>query len=39
MARAAQELRNHLDSVGLVEAIGPDHFHGTVTAAVEACTH
>ena len=32
-------LRGRLDSVGLVEAIGADHFHGTVTAAVQACTH
>ena len=24
---------------GLVDAIGADHFHGTVTAAVEACRH
>ncbi len=39
VARAAQELRHRLDSVGLVEAIGDDHFHGTVTAAVQACTH
>jgi sulfate permease, SulP family len=38
VARAAQELRERLDSVGLVEAIGADHFHGTVTAAVQACT-
>src|SRR6476661_1089645 len=39
VARAAQELRDRLDSVGLVAAIGADHFHGTVTAAVDACTH
>ncbi|KRB45383.1 MULTISPECIES: SulP family inorganic anion transporter [unclassified Terrabacter] len=38
VARAAQELRERLDSVGLLEAIGADHFHGTVTAAVQACT-
>ena len=37
VARAALELRDRLDSVGLVAAIGADHFHGTVTAAVEAC--
>lgn len=37
VARAALELRRDLDSVGLVEAIGADHFHGTVTAAVDAC--
>jgi SulP family sulfate permease len=37
VARAALELRERLDSVGLVAAIGADHFHGTVTSAVEAC--
>ena len=37
LARATLELRERLDSVGLVETIGADHFHGTVTAAVEAC--
>jgi high affinity sulfate transporter 1 len=37
LARAAQELRDRLDSVGLVEVIGADHFHATVTAAVDAC--
>ncbi len=37
VARAALELRRDLDSVGLAEAIGADHFHGTVTAAVDAC--
>ena len=36
VARAALELGD-LDFVGLVEAIGADHFHGTVTAAVDAC--
>ena len=36
VARAALSLRRDLDSVGLVEAIGADHFHGTVTAAVDA---
>ena len=36
-ARAAVELRLHLDEVGLTDAIGADHFHGTVTAAVDAC--
>jgi MFS superfamily sulfate permease-like transporter len=37
VARAALELRQRFDEVGLTEAIGTDHFHGTVTAAVEAC--
>ena len=37
VARAALELRERLDAVGLVETIGADHFHGTVTAAVDAC--
>jgi len=37
VARATLELRERLASVGLVEVIGPDHFHGTVTGAVEAC--
>jgi MFS superfamily sulfate permease-like transporter len=36
VARAAQELRLRMESVGLAEAIGADHFHGTVTAAVDA---
>jgi MFS superfamily sulfate permease-like transporter len=37
VARAALELRHRLEVVGLADAIGADHFHGTVTAAVEAC--
>ena len=37
VARTTLELRDRLDSVGLAEAIGADHFHGTVTAAVDAC--
>jgi sulfate permease, SulP family len=37
LARATLELRERLDSVGLVETIGTDHFHGTVTAAVDVC--
>ena len=36
-ARAAVELRLHLDEVGLTDAIGADHFHSTVSAAVHAC--
>ena len=37
LARATLELRERLDAVGLVDTIGTDHFHGTVTAAVDAC--
>jgi len=37
LARATVELRRHLEAVGLADAIGPDHFHGTVAAAVDAC--
>ena len=37
VARAALELRDRLGAVGLADAIGPEHFHGTVTAAVDAC--
>lgn len=37
VARAAVELRLQLDRVGLTDAIGAGHFHGTVAAAVEAC--
>ena len=37
VARAALELRLALDAVGLAETIGADHFHSTVTAAVDAC--
>jgi MFS superfamily sulfate permease-like transporter len=39
VARATLELRERLAAVGLVDAIGADHFHGTVTAAVEASRH
>jgi sulfate permease, SulP family len=35
VARASVELRQRLDEVGLVDAIGIDRFHGTVGAAVE----
>jgi MFS superfamily sulfate permease-like transporter len=38
LARATVELRDRLAAVDLDTAIGADHFHGTVTAAVEACT-
>ncbi len=38
VARASSELMAQFADVGLVEDIGADHFHGTVTAAVEACS-
>jgi high affinity sulfate transporter 1 len=37
VARAAVELRQRFEDVGLTALIGPDHVHGTVGAAVEAC--
>lgn len=37
VARATEELRAQLDDTGLTELIGAEHFHPTVTAAVEAC--
>ena len=37
VARATDELRDRFDDVGLTKQIGPDRFHGTVTAAVMAC--
>ena len=37
VARATVELRDRLTAVDLDAAIGADHFHGTVTAAVDAC--
>jgi SulP family sulfate permease len=37
IARASAEIRLRLDAVDLTAAIGTDHFHDTVTAAVEAC--
>ncbi|WP_345201632.1 SulP family inorganic anion transporter [Fodinibacter luteus] len=37
LARATVELRDRLTAVDLDDAIGNDHFHGTVTAAVDAC--
>jgi MFS superfamily sulfate permease-like transporter len=37
IARATTELRLELDAVGLTDVIGADHFHGTVTTAVDAC--
>jgi hypothetical protein len=36
IARAAEPLEAAMGRLGLVELIGSDHFHGTVTAAVEA---
>ena len=38
LARATVELRARLAAVDLTDAIGTDHFHATVTAAVDACT-
>lgn len=37
IARASAEMRQRLDEVGLTDDIGVHHFHGTVTAAVDAC--
>lgn len=37
VARATDELRADFDATGLTELIGPEHFHGTVSAAVQAC--
>jgi MFS superfamily sulfate permease-like transporter len=37
VARATSELREQLEATGLTDAIGAEHFHGTVVAAVEAC--
>ncbi len=37
VARATVELQLRFDEVELTAAIGADHFHGTVEAAVEAC--
>jgi high affinity sulfate transporter 1 len=37
VARATVELQRRFDEVGLTEVIGADHFHGTVTGAVDAC--
>jgi high affinity sulfate transporter 1 len=36
IARATDPLETSMDRLGLVELIGTDHVHGTVTAAVEA---
>ncbi|WP_141842277.1 SulP family inorganic anion transporter [Humibacillus xanthopallidus] len=38
LARVTVELRDRLAAVDLETVIGLDHFHGTVTAAVDACT-
>ena len=35
-ARATDPLEAAMDRLGLVELVGPDHFHGTVTSAVES---
>lgn len=37
VARSTDELRDQLEDTGLVDLIGADHFHATVSAAVEAC--
>ena len=37
IARATVELQSRFDVVDLTDAIGADHFHATVTAAVDAC--
>jgi MFS superfamily sulfate permease-like transporter len=37
LARVSVELRTRLAAVGLADAIGADHLHGSVAAAVEAC--
>ena len=37
IARATTELRLELDAVGLTDVVGADHFHGTITTAVDAC--
>ena len=37
IARATAELQSRFDVVDLTDAIGADHFHATVTAAVDAC--
>ena len=36
IARATDPLEEAMDRLGLVELIGPDHFHGTVAFAVES---
>ena len=36
VARATDPLEGAMDRLGLVELIGPDHFHSTVTSAVES---
>ncbi|MBK9179486.1 MAG: SulP family inorganic anion transporter [Acidimicrobiales bacterium] len=38
IARATVELQRRFDDLGLTEVIGADHVHGTVTAAVAACS-
>jgi len=37
VAGATDALGVELDATGLTEVIGAEHFHATVTAAVEAC--
>ena len=38
VAHATDELREQFETTGLTGVIGAEHFHGTVLAAVEACT-
>lgn len=35
IARATSELRERFDATGLTELLGPEHFHPTVTAAID----
>lgn len=37
VARATDDLREQFDETGLTAVVGPNHFHGTIAAAVEAC--
>ncbi len=37
IARSTDELREQLEDTGLADLVGADHFHATVSAAVEAC--
>ena len=38
VARSTDELREQFEATGLIELLGAEHFHPTVTAAVEACS-
>ena len=37
VAGSTVELREQFEDTGLIELLGADHFHPTVTAAVESC--